>query len=180
MNRPAAKQRDLPQYQHPDKQEAVDFIARDVDVEPIIDGMESVDRVDCWQQVVERFDGVDDVTEALRDRRAQLEDELDQQAEFQTASEMDTTADTVEAVTDGGATTVEPDESDWQPRDDQEVVEYEDDAERESKKREAASVAKMFDDAEEIREKIVEERNSDRVRPHVIDALQERLEVVEG
>jgi len=171
----ASTRDDLPQYDNPHKQEAVEFLARDINEQPLIDGMEDIDRVDGWLQVVDRFEGKRSVGNALRDRRAQLEDELDQQTEITPASETDAGQ---EALADGGAEAV-PQTDDWEPDDDQEVVDYEDPAERESMKRDAAGVAKMFDSEADVKEKIAEERDSDRVRPHVIDALQERLEVLE-
>lgn len=94
-----ATDRDIPQYDHRDKQEAADMLSRDIDKEPLIKGMDDLDRVEAWLQVVVRFDAKD-VEVELQKRRADLREELDRQAEFETASSMHSGDG---ALADGGA-----------------------------------------------------------------------------
>ncbi len=187
----AAKTTHVPEYGDPDKQEAADFFSRSFKSEfeaayndeenahirarPMIRGIQTLERLNAWTDVAKDMDVHHEQREALRKRRRELQADADgATAEFTTASQTDAGQ---QAIADGGAEVVAEDGHELDA--DQERVEYENEAERESKKREAAGIAKMFDDAETVREKIAEERNSDRVRRHVIDALEERLEVLE-
>jgi len=55
---------------------------------------------------------------------------------------------------------------------------YEDPAERESKYQDAYSIAKRHTDPESVREALQDEFDRDTRRPHVVDALEDRLQEV--
>lgn len=177
----ASSRDDLPQYENPHKQEAVRFLAADIEEQQLIDGMVDVDRLEAWLQVVDRFEDKDGVGDALRERRAQLLDELDQQAQFEPASQTDAGQ---QAVTDGGAEIVEETDEDstddgWEPRDGQSVREYGTEEAYQNELRSARSLAEEYDGASNVVAALERERDRDEWRPHVAQALQERLEVLE-
>jgi len=177
-----------PQYEDRHKQEAARFLhSGPENLKPMLRGMINRERLDAWTEVAKDLDVDEAERRLLRQRRVQLNernsDHPEEEEEFVPATEIEPAPEPAEpAVADGGADVADPEQDDkdeWEPREHQTVVEYDDPADRESQKQDAASVAKYIETADEVREKIAEERDSDRVRPHVIDALEERLEVLE-
>lgn len=157
------------------KQEAARFLTGSMDARPMIRGIEDEQRLADWEAVADQLDLESRQERAIRQRReAMTGDDVEVSEAFTPASEMET------AVADGGAVVEEDDDVDDELDEDQEWMEYEDAAERQSKKRDAASVAKYIETADEVREKISEEYDRDVVRPHVFDALEERLEVLDA
>jgi len=184
------KAQDHPDYDDRHKQEAARFLdAGPENLRPMLRGMVSRERLDAWTEVAKDLDVDESERRLLRQRRVQLNernsDHDQEEEEFTKATEVrDRVEPSTDAVADGGADVEQgADDQDgedgWEPRPDQTVVEYEDEAERESEKHNAASIATMFDEPEAVEEKIAEERDSETVRPHVLDALEERLEVLE-
>jgi len=177
MNRPSANP-SYPQFEDDEKQEAARFLVCDIDARPMIRGIQEISRLEAWEDVAEELEGLGDQQRALRQRREALEGEdVDADEAFSAASELSAATDGGSAaVADGGA--VVDDDRDDENDGDQDVMEYEDAAERESKYQDARSIAKMFDDPEQVRGKLQEEFDRDVRRPHVVDALEDRLEVL--
>lgn len=161
-----------PQFDDENEQEAARFLATDIDARPVIRGIEDISRLNAWTEVAKELDITGPERRALRQRRQALNN-VDEQVEFTPASETDAGE---AAVADGGAVVEE--NSVEEPDDSQDVLEYEDAAERESQYQDAYSVTKMYDDADAVREKLQEEFDRDERRPHVVDALEERLSEV--
>lgn len=167
-----------PQYKHDDKQEAARFLASDFSsYDEIINGMVSIKRVDAWQQVVERFDPEQNkehkvVKIALQERREYLVELRD--TEFSQASQLKVrefgAKPNQSAVTDGGAVAESdmPDDRDG----------YEDAADFESKRQKAYQKSKTWKTLEQVQDALQEEFARDARRPHVVDALEERLQEV--
>ncbi len=102
----------------------------------------------------------------------------------ETVDEPTVDAETEPAVADGGSVVEEEDEAEesddeWQPRDGQDVLEYETDEEFQSELRSARGLAEHYDEVAEVEEALEREQQRDEWRPHVAQALKERLEVLE-
>jgi len=187
--RPSAS-RDYPEYDDEEKQEAARFLLSDFTSEkghnasddehlharPIIRGIADEDRLTTWIEVAKEH--ADRVAKVDRDELRQRLRELtvDEPVAFQRASEIDAGAEP--AVADGGAVAEDSDDEQTHDEDDQDVMTYEDPAERESKYQDAYSIAKRHTDPESVREALQDEFDRDTRRPHVVDALEDRLQEV--
>lgn len=165
------------------KQEALKTLGEPANLRPMLNGMVSTQRLEAYFEVAEEIGVDEEQWQLLRDHRDYLEERNNVDVDF-TASYDDVGPsvddETETAVADGGAVVEqEGDEDDWEPREDQEVLQYES-QQRESLKQSVLSLLSDIDDADALREKLENERNSDRVRPHAIDALEERIEEVEA
>lgn len=161
------------------RQEALKHLpSSEESIELMLNGMHDPKRLDVWMEVAREIDVSHQKMRMLREHRTTLNEKYDDSEDFQRASEID---EPTQAVADGGAEVVEDEEDDeWEPSNDQEVVGY-DSQQRESLKQDVLSLLREnVDDADVLREKLEAERDSDRVRPHALDALEERLAEVEA
>lgn len=174
---------DYPQFEDEDKQEAARFLGSDFDrYDEIIRGIDDLDRLNAWTEVAKELDCTEARRELRLRRKALKRDDVEEPVQFERASETDAGA---AAVADGGAVVDEDSNdseaeelSDSDSGDEQSVMEYDDPADRESKYEDAMSVARTYTEPDEVREKLQEEWSRDERRPHVVDALEDRLSEV--
>lgn len=164
------------------RQEALRHLpASEESVELMLNGMVERERLDVWMEVAKELDVSHQKMRLLREHRTHLNernsDHTADEEDFRPASEVE--AEPTRAVADGGAE-VEGDGDDWEPREGQTVMEYEGPEQRGSLKDDLLSLLQRIEDAETLHQKLEDERDSDELRPHAIDALQERLTEVEG
>ncbi len=167
------------------KQEALQTLGDPANLRPILNGMISTQRLEAYFEVAEEIGVDDEQWQLLREHRDYLEERNNVDVDF-SADYSDVgpsvDAEAEPAVADGGAVVEthedgDADEDEWEPRADQTVVEYEG-QQRESLKQSVLSLLSGIDDVDALQEKLENERDSDRVRPHAIDALEERIEEV--
>lgn len=191
-----------PQYDDPDKQEAARFLCSDftsvhghepddhLHAKPVIRAIDDLERLSAWTEVAKehRITGPD--RRALRKRHQALNG-IDEPAEevFDSGSELtepSVDAEPEPAVADGGAElgTVEEANNNVSREisDDQERLEYEDDAQFESMKNDLRGFvfSEQYDTIEAVEEALDDEFQRDVVRPHLVELIKERLEQLRG
>jgi hypothetical protein len=159
-----------------------------MDARPVIRGIEDRERLDAWTEVAKDINAEGRQRRALRQRRQAFNgDDVDVE-EFQPASEIEPAvdADPEPAVADGGAqlgTVTKANESvSREIGDDQERMEYADDAMFESKKNDMRGFvfSNEYDTIEAVEEALDDEFQRDTVRPHIVELLEERLAALRG
>lgn len=174
-----------PEYAATHKQEAARVLDSDFDTDgEIIRGMTDLDRLNAWTEVAKDLDAKT-VRRQLRLRRQALTNR-DVDVEFEPASEIDSPsveAASEPAVADGGAVVEDESEAASESSiddndDEQTVMEYADAAHRESKYQDALSIARTYTEPSEIQDKLQEEWRRNERRPHIVDALEDRLSEV--
>jgi len=156
------------------------YICADLDPAPRVRGIQSLRTIAEWERVAGDL-GARRTLQLVAERRAELEGEpVDDEPEPLQESE-----DVVDAGADHAAPEGEPDqepepeahpEPTPEPADVPELpYDSRDDPEFESKRREAAGIAKSFG-LQQCEQRLQEEHGRDPTRPHVVDALEARIE----
>lgn len=174
--RPAANSWEPPiDYDDEEKQDALRFLCSKMDARPLIRGINDIERLEAWEYVAEDLQLNPEEARTLRQRGDALRSDDADVSEFTPASEVEATGET-QAVADGGAEVVVAEEAAERAttEPESETMEYSDDAEYESKLRDAERLCQMFDTVDEVEEKLEDERDRDVVRPHVVEALEIR------
>lgn len=185
-----SEERNFPEFENPDKQEAARFLCTDIDARPVIRGIHDPERLKAWTYVAKELDITGQQRRALRQRWQSLQrDEADDEVAFEPASEIEADAQSEAAVADGGAVVEADDEANtcvsqsdgWEIGPDQEAMTYEDEAEFQSKKndkrRTVEDLVETVDDAESA---LDTQYQKDVVPIHTVELLEERLEELRG
>lgn len=193
-----------PEFEDPVEQEAARFLFSDFTSEkghnaseethlhagPVIRGITDESRLHTWIEFAKEHS--DRVAKADRDALRQRLRELsvDEDVEFERASEIPVEAEPEPAVADGGAVVEESGAEveatsetgkQWAIGDHQEAMEYADEAAFESKKNEKRRVVQdLIDTVEEAEAALDREYEKDVVPTHLTELLEERLAELRG